>query len=62
METNISGPVACRIMVYHGFNEMFHSVNNGVAYATAMLYSDKEQIVQVLYGGSGETLFIVTGK
>ena len=38
------------------FNEMFHSVNNGVAYATAMLYSDKEQIVQVLYGGSGENL------
>lgn len=44
------------------FNEMFHSVNNGVAYATAMLYSDKEQIVQVLYGGSGENLIYCNGQ
>ena len=43
-------------------NEMFHSVNNGVAYATAMLYSDKEQIVQVLYGGSGENLIYCNGQ
>ena len=35
---------------------------NGVAYATAMLYSDKEQIVQVLYGGSGENLIYCNGQ
>ena len=33
-----------------------------MAYATAMLYSDKEQIVQVLYGGSGENLIYCNGQ
>lgn len=44
------------------FNEMFHSVNSGVAYATAMLYSDKEQTVEILYGGSGENLIYCNGQ
>lgn len=44
------------------FNSMFESINNGLAYATATLYSETEQTVNVLFGGSGENRLFCNGK
>lgn len=44
------------------FNAAFHSLNNGVAYATATLYSETEQTVRVLFGASGENLLFCNGQ
>lgn len=44
------------------FNSTFHSINNGVAYATATLYSETEQTVSVLFGASGENLLFCNGR
>lgn len=44
------------------FNSMFRSINNGVAYAGATLYSETEQTVKVLFGASGESRLFCNGQ
>lgn len=44
------------------FNSTFHSINNGVAYATATLYSETAQTVSALFGASGENRLFCNGR
>ena len=43
------------------FNKAFHSINAGVAYAYAQLHSEVSQEVEILYGGSGESIIYCNG-
>ncbi|MCD8165157.1 MAG: hypothetical protein LUE93_02935 [Bacteroides sp.] len=44
------------------FNRAWSSVNNGIAYATAVLYAEEETQIEILFGGSGENLLFCNGK
>ncbi|MCD8262489.1 MAG: hypothetical protein LUD15_14250 [Bacteroides sp.] len=44
------------------FNRAWSSVNNGIAYATAVLYAEEETEIEILFGASGENLLFCNGE